>query len=167
MRSSVFFALLLAACSTDHALAASTAPESADVCLTDGSFDFHVWSNRVSGYDGFSIVATAVEPQNTLEDPKTTAVRVPVRLGTEILDGSFSIACPSSLRADDWYPSYALYIDANRDGRCDDGDLGIDGQRYAWNTAIDEDVGIDVAPVNGLSAAVGSTAATFCDAYFP
>jgi hypothetical protein len=66
-----------------------------------------------------------------------------------------------------YYPSYAVFIDLNDDGRCDLGDFGVSSQRYGWDAAIDESVGIDFAPVDDMQAAIGSTAKSFCASYFP
>jgi hypothetical protein len=179
MRALLSFVCFAAACTggglgehTPDQPAPPVEPQSAGVCLNDGSFDFHVYGDGLTQWDGKSIAATALEPQQDLTT-QTTSLRIPVRMGSQITDGAFSISCPSSLDDNSYYPSYALFVDVNDDGRCDDGDFGLNAQRYGWNQAIDDQiVAPDVEaptflPVGELQPAIGSDAFTFCYAYFP
>jgi hypothetical protein len=50
-----------------------------------------------------------------------------------IKSGQFSIACPHSLHETFAYPSFAAYLDANVNGRCDNADEGFLKQYYGWN----------------------------------
>jgi hypothetical protein len=146
--------------------------QAAQVCLTDGSFDFHVFGDGLTFYEGKQVAVSAIENTTDFSGPDTptTTHRRPVRMSATIHDGAFSISCPGSLRENYGYPSYALFIDVNGDGKCGAGDVGTDMQLYGWNMAVDDRLGMssDWAPVSDLPRAIGlGEGSVFCQDYFP
>jgi hypothetical protein len=51
-----------------------------------------------------------------------------------------ALSCPRSLNETYAYPTWAVVIDADNDGRCSHGDKQVTSQLYGWNS----DVGVDV-----------------------
>jgi hypothetical protein len=96
-----------------------------------------------------------------------------VLLATQIAGGSFSISCPNSLVENVNYPTYALYVDLDRDGRCGTADVGVFAQGYGWFSAIDDDVTksdmvvSDMLPVDQMVGSNGFPVPEFCERYFP
>jgi hypothetical protein len=179
---------LLAACNERALPADSTASsgpgpatmvttQSAEVCLTDGSFDFHVYGEGMAAWEGKRIAASAIEPHEDFSDPHhvVQTLRRPLQaLATQISGGAYSIMCPSSLLPDSGYPSYAVFIDVDGDGKCGGADLGLQMQLYAWNAPIDDHIGVSVEgvsfmPVAQMPGAIGDgvQANRFCQDYFP
>ncbi len=90
------------------------------------------WSVRVSGtaldrFEGKSVWVSAVEPRQDATD------EVAVFLQGKITNGSVSLSCDRGLSTNYWYPSFSVAIDANGDGRCNDGDVHMTDQYYGWN----------------------------------
>ena len=177
----MFLVVAMVACTADRGLdGASSDPavqgpvttQSKEICSTDGSFDFHVWGQGLTSWEGRRVFVAAFEPSTPdfgLEAPGK-AERRPVRMQTTIKDGSFSVACPSSLRENYAYPSYTVVIDSDDDGRCSAGDLARQAQLYGWNAAVAEDVidnaGLETfAPIAGRQAPIGGDG-DYCRAYF-
>jgi hypothetical protein len=150
-------------------------PQSAEVCLTDGNFDFHVYGDGMTSWEGQRIAASAIENHADFSDPNNIqrSVRRPVQLDTRIRAGSFSIMCSSSLRENYEYPSYAVFIDVDGDGECGVADLGLQMQLYGWKSPVDDQLGVifewaKFVPVGELQGAIGGGEAhIFCQDYFP
>ena len=179
----MFLVMATVACSAHRGLdgaspnpaVTGTAPvttQSTQICSTDGSFDFHVWGKGLASWEGRRVFVAAFEPATPDFGPKAPArpKRRPVRMETTIQGGSFSVACPSSLRKNYAYPSYTVVIDADNDGRCSTGDLARQSQLYGWDAAVAENVNgapeLDAfAPISGRRGPIGGQT-DFCKSYF-
>jgi hypothetical protein len=151
-----------------------TTVQSTELCLTDGEFDFHVYGDGLAAWEGKRIAASAIETHSDFSDPQNIqhSTRRPVQLDTRISGGSFSIMCPSSLRPNNEYPSYAVFIDVDGDGKCGGSDIGLQMQLYAWDRAVDDHIGISFEwesflPVAQLQGELGDQPHSFCQDYFP
>jgi hypothetical protein len=135
-------------------------------CLADGTYDFRVRSDAMGAYEGARIYAAAVENEQL---PQGTR-RHPVQSGATILGGSFAISCPHALRENYAYPSFAMFIDVDRDGHCTGADLGWGGvQAYGWNAPIDDVIeSPSFVAASKLAPSIGGApGSTFCSDYFP
>jgi hypothetical protein len=125
-------------------------------------------------YDGARIHAAALEPHTARSSGKWAAeTRRPVSTSTIISNGRFEVSCPGALQRALHYPSWALWIDLNRDGLCGEGDVGLHQGLYGWVEPIDRQVGPgSPSGGTGLDAFVplsqlGVGTAFFCTTYFP
>jgi hypothetical protein len=139
-------------------------------CSSDGAFDFHIFGT-LSGYEGRLVAAVAIE--NPDFGATSQVQRRPVEMTTQVQGGSFSIQCPTSLRETYAYPSYALLVDADQDGHCSAGDVGLVMQLYGWDQAVEHDIAANpdwypqLQPVGELHGGVGMDSNDFCTGYFP
>ncbi len=143
MRTASMLALLAvtacAACaspaaSEDESNATDVAAASAEVsakdrcsagCTNDGKYALRVSGTGVAARA--PIAVAAVEPTFHGE-----ARRV-VLTGETRNDGSYALRCDRALGPSDYYPSYGVWVDTNRDGKCGAGDLALVGADfYGW-----------------------------------
>jgi hypothetical protein len=143
-------------------------------CAGYGEHDFRMWAQGLTAWEGHRVVAAAIE--NELGGGARTSTR-PVHIAGTIRGGAFSLACARSLHTNYGYPSYAVYVDVDGDGRCGPGDVAHQSQRYGWDdamlveipNAIDFAGWITIPPAGtsgNLQAPIGGRGATFCAAYF-
>lgn len=133
----------------------------ADRCVSTGTLGFSLRGVGFDALEGKTLRAAAVQPT----DEERVVV---VRLTTTIVGGAFSVSCPRSLEPNSRYPAYALFVDADSDGRCGPEDLALDWLLYAWLYDVDVDIepgagtmGIPWQPVGDLE----SWGVPFCEAY--
>lgn len=141
-----------------------------DTCARDARHDFRVWGQGLAAWEGRRVVAAAIE--NEVGGDQLLNRRV-VLQSTSIRDGAFALACPRSLHDSYLYPSWAVFIDVDGDGRCTTGDLAYQMQLYAWRDDVEAELpatGWHAIPVSAVSGPivlpVGSTASDFCSGYF-
>jgi hypothetical protein len=144
---------------------------SGDTCEADAQFDFHVWGDGLSTWEGRRVVAAAIE--NEWGSQGIDGNRRPVLLSGAIQNGAFSLFCPRSLKDNYAYPSWAVFIDVDGDGHCSTSDVGYQMQLYGWNAEVNEEipatawVTIPTGVVYGrMGRPLGSTASDFCAGYF-
>lgn len=137
-----------------------------DVCARTGRIDFQVTGRGLARLEGRRVVAAAYE--NSGLGGALDAKRIVLRSGV-IRAGAFSLSCDRSLHENYAYPSWAVYVDADNNGACNNGDLGYQMQLYGWNRNIDQAIGasewIRIAP-GSLTRPLGSRASDFCSGYF-
>lgn len=137
-----------------------------DLCARTGRIDFQVTGRGLGRFEGRRVLAAAYE--NTGLGGALDAKRMVLRSGV-IRAGAFSLSCDRSLHENYAYPSWAVYVDADNNGVCNNGDLGYQMQLYGWNRNIDQEIGatewIRIA-AGSLSHPLGSRASDFCSGYF-
>jgi hypothetical protein len=139
--------------------------EAEELCVSTALYDFEVSGGGLEMYEGRKVMAVAIENDITVQP--TVSARV-VALTGKISYGAFSLSCPKSLSNNTGYPSYALYVDVNDDGKCDAGDQGFEMQLYGWIAPTMADIHTDSwTDIAHLGAPIGPNAATFCAGYFP
>jgi hypothetical protein len=154
--------------------------EGCEICARDAQYDFQVTGARVAAWEGKRVTAVVFEnylPAGVL-DPASEIHARTVRLSTRIRDGAFSLSCPRSVR-ESAYPSVALFVDVDGDGRCTGADSGYQVELYGWGwpflegstvtvSVPDSQLGLDWSPIaaGGLQPPIGSGAADFCSGYF-
>jgi len=133
-------------------------------CAADAQFDFDVWGDGLSSWDGRLVVAAAIE-----NDSAADSSHRPVLLSSTIQDGAFSFFCPRSLHRNNWYPSCAVFVDVDGDGRCTSGDAAYQMQYFAWDAYLQVEIPADgwgtISP-GSPGPPIGSTAGDFCTGYF-
>ena len=137
-------------------------------CAQDALFDYAATGTRLSEWNGRLVVAAAFENDQVGEG---TVERRPVLISTMIQDGSFSMACPRSLSENYGYPSSAVYIDTDGDGRCTAADLGAQFQLYGWANDVLDTIATGTGWNNlqsptKLQPPLGSMKRDFCTGYF-
>jgi hypothetical protein len=140
-------------------------PADLDTCRGGAELDFVMRGSGLEAWEGARVGASALE--NDWDDDPLTATRR-VHLSGAIVNGAFALTCEDSLSENYAYPSYALYVDVDGDGRCSAGDLAYNQQLYGWNSSIVEDLdAADLYPVQeSFGAPIGSQARDFCGGYF-
>ncbi len=143
-----------------------------DTCAGAAELDFRVSGSGLAQWEGRRVVAAAIESD---QDRAVERHRRPVLVSAAITGGAFSLSCADSLHTNYWYPSFAVFVDVDGDGRCGAGDVGHQSQRYGWDRDLTEEIqsAADFSgwqPIGtgsaGLGIPVGSAASTFCAAYF-
>lgn len=128
-----------AACSTPSAEESETAATAivgaspcSQGCPGDGQYALRVSGTGFSAHAGVTVAASAVEPNDL--DPNAAATDRHVILTSKIkANGGFSLSCETALKENYQYPAYALWIDANDDGKCNAGDLAFNyANYYGW-----------------------------------
>jgi hypothetical protein len=153
----------------DAKVAAGRSGGGNDICAGNGSFDLKVTANDLAAYNGRRVQLAAVENN----DDQSGQRRVALVSGT-VTNGAFALGCGKSLTNSMSYPSFAAYIDVDGDGRCSNGDLAYQSQRYGWANNVTDKVGEarrwgrvgDPNMKYQLKAPLGSSASDFCDGYF-
>jgi hypothetical protein len=173
--STAIFALVLGACDgRDPISSLPDAPSRTALGCGDNPapgppLGFRVWGQGFDAWEGRTITSAATEND---EGAEPRPPRRPIFISTTIRDGAFSLSCPGSLRENGIYPSWALYVDVDSDGRCTPADSGYQQQLYAWSLSIDEEVPRDGprtiadAPKYTLWGPIGSNTESFCSGYF-
>lgn len=142
-------------------------PVDAVTCAGDAQLDFVVSGHGLEAWDGARVAAAALE--NDMNAGIDVPARRPVLLSSTIADGAFALSCDRSLSENYGYPSYALYVDVDGDGRCSAGDVGYQMQLYGWNDSVADDLDTsELYPLDagGLGPAIGADASDFCGSYF-
>lgn len=168
---------LLSACAAERAIAPTTggATTSELLCLGDGDFDFSLRAGALERWEGAEVRTVAFEP--SLLGVQAQAPRRPVDLRGRVVGGRFSAGCPMALKNNSSYPSVALFVDVDGDGRCGPGDVGTIDQRYAWSATFGDQSfayfdGVDHdssawGRVDGQGPPIGAPAgSSFCSGYF-
>lgn len=139
-----------------------------DYCADDGEFAFRVRASGLEAWEGRRVVAAAMEN----EQIGGRLVRRALVRG-RIRDGAIELGCPSALRENYAYPSWAVYVDVDRDGSCGSADSGVQMQLYGWRFDVEPDLeprnwAVVGTPRNGgLRPALGSPEDSgFCHSYF-
>jgi hypothetical protein len=79
-----------------------------------------------------------------------------------IAQGAFTVDCPAAAKDNSDYPYFAVWIDANRDGKCNAGDFGVDGSRYGWSSFGTERYAVDER-FAGVGASIFATIGPLTD----
>ncbi len=168
---------LVAACGGDRALdeGARTTGALQSQCLTDGDFDFVLTAAALAPWDGHAARAVAFEPASPV-GPGAPVDRRPADVSGVVHDGRFVAVCPHALRTNYAYPSAAVFVDVDEDGRCDAGDVGLSLQLYGWDAefitgglSLPETSSGDSGvwqPVETLGGHIGLPDPHFCSAFF-
>ncbi|MBX7113430.1 MAG: hypothetical protein K1X64_03770 [Myxococcaceae bacterium] len=144
----------------------------ADICGGGHVLNFRIGGTGLSAWEGH-VVRAAVNQDDWPNWPNTFGR--PVLLNGSIQNGAFSLECQSSLDVNYGYPSWAVFVDVDGDGKCSGADVGAHLIFYGWNDhveakvdAADLQVLSNVMPPNSTNVwlPMGSTAADFCDGYF-
>ena len=140
------------------------AGRSDDTCAANGQYDFQLSGAGMSAWEGRRVMAAATENDNSTSP--TTSQRVVLLSGT-IQEGTFSLFCPGSLHENYAYPSWALFVDVDGNGKCSAGDVGYQAQLFGWNWDVEQALlAADSSAVTSLPAPIGSGASSFCSGYF-
>jgi hypothetical protein len=100
------------------------------ICGDDGQFGITMSGTNQQEFEGRRIWMSAVEP--SFDDPEGSPDPIVVVMQTTIADGAFEMTCPLGLTENSSYPSFAVVIDANDDGVCNDGDVAFGQQLFGW-----------------------------------
>lgn len=99
-------------------------------CGQDGVTGIAVTITGLEAYEGRAVYLSVAEPYR---DSVSPAWAIPVLLRAEVRDGAVAFACPQGLHANYMYPTWALLLDENDDGRCDANDRGhVRADYYGW-----------------------------------
>jgi hypothetical protein len=104
-------------------------------CAGNGTLDFNVRGEGLAQWEGRRVVAAAIE-----NDSNPLTARRPVILTGTIKNGAFALSCERSLTESYAYPSWAIFIDADGDGRCSNDDSAVQATLYGWNASVDEEI---------------------------
>jgi len=110
-------------------------------CDLDGEFGVSVAAHGLESLDGARVWLSAVEPNVEPGDED----EVVVLLGGRVKDGAFKLACEHGLRTNYSYPSLAVVVDRDGDGRCSAADQAFRMQMYGWADA--QEYGLTAAAV--------------------
>ena len=111
--------------------ASSTAPCASGTrgCTSSGEFALSATGTGFVDLAGKEVHVSAIEPS---DDVGTVIAPAVVLASTVRSDGSFELSCEKAIRPNGVYPSAALWVDVNGDGKCGDGDFAQVDQWYAW-----------------------------------
>ncbi len=109
-----------------------------EACPTDGAFGLRLHGSGLEAHEGRSLRISVVEPAHTGAGAPRT-----FRVDTRVSGGAFEVRCPTALRENMAYPSWAVLVDVDGDDRCGGPDIGHAGQFYGWMETVDWEVGAD------------------------
>jgi hypothetical protein len=174
VKRTIFVAVAMgfAACSQSGLPSEEIGRGTASLCSSDGEWRFSVTGTDASQFNGQLVAISAAEPS---EPPGKDDVRAWLQGVVE--NGRVQLSCERGISTNYQYPSWAIVVDVDHDGKCSDDDLGFSEQLYGWNGDLDISlVGDEVtstsrtnqrsrlAPVREQSSVWGG--AGFCSYYF-
>jgi hypothetical protein len=162
-----FAALLVAACGgsfePDRRPPEEITPAS---CPTDGAFGLRLYGVGLGAHEGRRVRVSVVEPASIEGGAPRT-----FRLSSRVTGGAFEVSCPAALRENMAYPSWAVLVDVDDDGRCGGTDIGYAGQFYGWTANVEGEVPAGswerVSAETPLRGPMPGGAADFCGGFFP
>lgn len=107
-------------------------------CEGGSDFDFEVRASGLWAWEGRRVVASAVARDKN--DENSDPVHRRAVISGVIQDGSFRLSCARSLPNHPPYPSWAVFVDLDGDGRCSPGDAGHSTLLYTWLFDVNEEV---------------------------
>lgn len=127
---------------------------------------------ELTAWERRTVWVTVIE-QSRGEVDAGPVTRRPVRLANVVHRGAFSTSCPRSLSQDASYPSWAAYIDLDRDGSCSEGDVGVVRPEFAWppggfSRTFPSWETLEWAPVRALAGRdrIDGSPTSFCAQFF-
>ena len=159
----------LVSCTNGGATAPKVDAGRPSFCAGDGDIDFGLTGTAPSSWEGRAVVVAAIEDHVKGESSEVRRVpRRVVHTSATIQGGTFSISCPRSLHDKFAYPTYAVFVDLDGDGRCSDGDLAYQELRFGWRNSE-----LNTAPEPSQWQAISAehppkwgVYGDFCDGYF-
>lgn len=102
------------------------------ICPGTGTLDFSLDVDFGVSYitSSAAVFVSALEPDRNIYNPNRSMLLA----GRLDINNSLQLQCPRALNPNGMYPSIAVLIDRNGNGRCDNGDFGFVDQAYAWGT---------------------------------
>lgn len=155
---------LLMGCSAASPEASESTAHAVTADQNDARFDFRVSGDGLDVWEGKQVFSAALE--NHWEGTESVSVRV-VNERTTVVGGAFQVLAEEALHTNYGYPSFAVLIDVDGDGKCSDGDMVYFRQFYGWSSAIEDSSHGPSAFVQKSDIQGGPIGGTsFCGAFF-
>lgn len=149
-------------------------------CQVGGDFDFDLTAVALEPWEGRQVRVVALEPPYDPDAPRS-ATRIAVDVATRVEGGRVRVTCAGALTSTFSNPSFAMFVDADGDGRCGANDIvgtmRFIGWEYGWDypgTYTLPRVQWDDTPSRptdwktaGETEIPSEVPTSFCEAYFP